>query len=197
MTCELTLPKRSYVTDTDTTKVTTFEIPLTQGYIALVDEAGFSRFGHLKWCAAVQDRKGFRVYAKRGVVRPDGTVETIFLHRAVMDAQPGQRLDHRSRNTLDCRESNLRFATYGQNAFNRFYSVRSKHGFLGVDSQTPGSYRGRVIVDGRSHYTKTFDCPTTAAAARDELARQLHGEFAVFNNPYIATAADAWTLTTC
>jgi hypothetical protein len=156
-------------------------ILLTQGYSVIVNDEGFERFGHLKWCSAVQRNKGFRVYAKRGVLRPDGTVETIFLHRAIMDAKPGQRVDHINRNTLDCRRENLRFADYFQNACNRVRNSPPPFGFIGVESQTPGSYRGAETISRRRHYTKTFKSPALAAAARDALARELHGEFCVLN----------------
>jgi hypothetical protein len=181
MSSVLTVPNSPNAIRLDTSTVEACTIPLTKGYSALVDPEDFYRFGHLKWCAAVQKTKGFRVYAKRGVMRADGRIETIFLHRAIMDAQPGQRVDHRSRLTLDCRRHNLRPATYFQNACNRVRSKPSPYGFIGVESQTPGSYRGAVTVSRRRHYTKTFPSPVLAGAARDALARQLHGEFAVLN----------------
>lgn len=154
-------------------------IPLTRGYVALVDPEDFARFGHLKWTAAVQRRRGFRVYAYRSQWI-GGKCFTIFLHREILAAQKGQLVDHVDRNTLDCRKQNLRIATPQQNCRNRV-ARPSKHGFIGVDSQTPGSYRGRVFSDSRTVYTKTFSCPVMAAVARDVLAQQLHGEYAAFN----------------
>jgi hypothetical protein len=163
-------------------------IPLTQGYSALVDPEDFRRFAHLKWTATVQKRAdgSLRVYAYRLERGADGKWHNYFLHRAVMDAAPGQKFDHEDRNTLNCRRYNLRPATYSQNAANTSRRP-GKYGFLGVDSQTPGAYRGRVYADGRSYTTKTFPSPVLAAVARDVLARELHGEFAVFNFPQLAT----------
>lgn len=156
------------------------EIPLTRGYVALVDPEDFERFGHLKWSASVQRRRGFRVYAFRSEWDANGKCHSIFLHRLILNAGAGVWVDHRSRNTLDCRKSNLRFATPSQNAAN--VSRRAtKHGFIGVDSQTPGSYRGRVTANDKTYWTPTYRCPVLAAAARDLLAQQHFGEFAVPN----------------
>jgi len=38
-----------------------------------------------------------------------------------------------------------------------------------------------VILSGAKHHTETFPCPILAAAARDVLASQLHGNFAALN----------------
>ncbi len=51
---------------------------------------------------------------------------------------------------------------------------------IGVRESGPNFY-GTVQVDGKAHYTRTFPCPILAAAARDVLAWQLHGEFATLN----------------
>lgn len=178
-----TQPAALILPESNGTKTTTLEIRLTQGYSALVDPEDFLRFGHLKWTATVQRRKGVvvRVYAYRLERGADGKWHNLFLHRAVMDAKPGQ-VDHRERgmSTLDCRKTNLRFATSSQNACNSIRAA-NKHGFIGVDSQTGGSFRGRVSVEGRCYITKTYRHAVLAAIARDELARLHHGPFAVFN----------------
>jgi hypothetical protein len=109
-----------------------------------------------------------------------------------MNAGPGQKVDHRRRglSTLDCRRSNLRWANYSQNGANTS-RLPGKHGFVGLDSQAPGKYRGRVYVQGRSYTTATFACPVLAAAARDVLAVKLYGEFAVLNFQFIPLEVSA------
>lgn len=164
-------------------------IPLTRGYSAIVDREDYARLSAFKWTAAVQRRRGFRVYAYRSVWEGE-KCRTILLHREIMGAKAGESVDHANRNTLDNRRSNLRIATTSENAYNRL-TRRSKHGFIGVGSRTRGSYYGRVAVGRKSHYTKTFRCPVLAAAARDVLAQRLHGEFAVTNFRFIPVSANA------
>ena len=148
------------------------EIRLTQGHVAIVDPEDFERFGKLNWCALIDFKTG-NVYAARDS-------KTTLLHRAILDAPKGMLVDHINRNTLDCRRSNLRFATRQQNLLNRRFNRVAASGFIGV--QKRGSrYQGAVMLSGRKHFTTTFDCPILAAAARDVLAQQLHGDFATLN----------------
>lgn len=158
-------------------------ISLTRGFSAVVDPEDFERFGHLKWTATVQKRSdgSLRVYAYRNVWGSDGKCRTTFLHRAIFGAAPGENVDHEDRDGLNCRRYNLRSATGSQNSANRTVTKLTKYGFLGIDSQTPGRFRGRVMVGERAYYTKTLNCPRTAAIARDALVIELHGAYAVTN----------------
>lgn len=156
------------------------EITLTKGRVALVDDEDFARFGHLKWTTG---SFGGRIgYAYRTEFR-GGKWGTVLLHREILGATPGQMVDHRNRDTFDNRRANLRFASRSENARN-CYRRSSNSGFIGVSSQTPGTWRGRVSVVDKSYYTPTFKCPLQAALARDILASRLHGEYAVLNFNY-------------
>lgn len=156
------------------------EIPLSRGLVALVSPQDYEAVSAHKWTAMPC---GSTVYAKRVVRLPGGKRRTVLLHRVLM-GEPAGLVDHRDGNGLDCRRHNLRCASYRQNSFNCRRQA-SKHGFVGVDTQTPGRFRGVVKVNGRKFYTKTFPSPVMAAAARDVLAQRLHGEFAVTNFRFI------------
>jgi hypothetical protein len=154
------------------------EIKLTRGYVALVSPEDYDRVAAHKWTAMPIKGKSL-VYARRSVW-VDGKCRTILLHRFIARTPAGVLTDHRDGNGLDCRQHNLRSATHAQNSFNKRFR-RPATGLIGVSSQTPGRYRAAIKAGGKRVYTKTFPSPALAAAARDLLAKQLHGEFAVLN----------------
>lgn len=177
MTSEQQFPKRSAITAHNSAAV---EIPLTRGYAALVDPEDFERFGGLKWTAQVQG-SGLR-YAYRNVLQPNGKLRTFYLHRLILQAPQGMTVDHINGNGLDNRRQNLRLATQGENCRNRRYSRISKHGYLGISSQTPGRFFGTLLSGGKRYRTTTFGSAFEASCARDALAREIHGEFAALNH---------------
>lgn len=65
-------------------------IKLPRGYVTIVDDEDFMRFGHLRWQVTV---KGRTAYVKR-FVRKNGTRHSIQLHRAILEAEPGSCVDH-------------------------------------------------------------------------------------------------------
>jgi hypothetical protein len=153
------------------------EIPLTRGYSTIVDAEDFERFGHIKWHAG-----GRKHVCAVNAVLLDRTYQTRFLHRLILNAPGHLCVDHINGNTLDNRRSNLRLATKQQNSWNRQTRAANKHGFLGVYS-IGRRFIGRIRIHGKNYRTRRFNTAELAAAARDVLARQHHGEFAVLNFP--------------
>ena len=93
------------------------EIPLTQGKVALVDDADFDWLNQWKWYAAKAVSNG-AFYARR-TINETGT--SIHMHRAILGLEPGdpRRADRIRRDgTLDNRRDNLRIATQSQNITN-------------------------------------------------------------------------------
>lgn len=79
-----------------------------KGRRTLVDEDIYKKYGGLSWYLSDTG------YALR---KPsDGIVR---LHRLVIEAKEGEIVDHKNRDKLDNRRSNLRIVTHSQNAFNR------------------------------------------------------------------------------
>ena len=56
-------------------------IPLTQGFVAIVDDADYGRVSAHKWCAT---RAKTKVYGTRKVRTPEGRTTSQLLHRFVM-----------------------------------------------------------------------------------------------------------------
>lgn len=141
------------------------------GLEVLVDDADLEVLATRKWW--VQDKGGGRRY----VVSKGG----VPMHRFVMKAQRGQIVDHKNRNTLDNRRSNLRFCTHAQNQQNRHFN-RGNSLFKGVWREG-NRWRAYIGFEGKQIWLGSFDTEEQAALAHDRAARIYHGEFAYLNFP--------------
>jgi hypothetical protein len=152
------------------------EIPLSKGYVALIDDEDAHRTQRHNWHARAA-KNG--VYAQ-GKVNGRG----VRLHRFILEAPHGMLVDHINRDTLDCRRSNLRICTKSQNNANSIR--RNKLGFKGITQQLHRRkvrYMSVITCNGTHSCGPWRDAPETAARDYDEMARRLHGEFARLNFP--------------
>lgn len=64
--------------------------------------------------------QGYRWTSVRGYAAAfqSSRPRTVYLHRIIMDAKPGQVIDHINRDPKDNRKSNLRFVTQQENCLN-------------------------------------------------------------------------------
>jgi hypothetical protein len=104
---------------------------------------------------------------------------SVFLHRLITGATPGEYVDHINHDKLDNRRSNLRLCTNSQNNQNRSCARSdSGTGILGVYVAASGRFRSRIRVDGRFRSIGTFDTIDEAIAARIAAEDEFFGEFA-------------------
>ena len=103
------------------------------------------------------------------------------LHRFVMRAEDGVMYDHKNRNKLDCRRSNLRPCTHKQNSRNTNIRAHNKLGIKGVNKQG-NKFKVVLTLNRASIYLGLFDDPITAALVYNEEVSKLFGEFAVLND---------------
>lgn len=86
------------------------EIPLTNGGVALVDDADHDTLAVYRWNRHTQG------YATRTCATRR---RTIYMHREITGAQRGEEVDHINRNGLDNQRANLRLVTRSVNQGNR------------------------------------------------------------------------------
>ncbi len=161
------------------------EIPLTQGLIALVDDDNYEEISQFNWHAKVNP-KTKRAYAVRWNIYKDASgakkKNPVYMHHQVMGGRrDGFQIDHISRDSLDNRKVNLRWATPSQNCMNAKFRV-GKSGYRGVHVVQWG-YQATVNIEGKRTHVGFSKDPVVAAKAYDEAARKHYGEFAILNFP--------------
>lgn len=169
------------------------EIPLTRGYVALVDRSDYERVSQFNWHALVGKRKdgtvrtvyGFRalprVPSKNGRTRQPHEL----LHRFILGVKDlSIQVDHEDHDGLNCRRHNLRVATQTENNRNAKTRRDNTSGYKGVSwLKQKKRWRVRIMVNGRSKYLGMFADQTVAARRYDMAAIENYGEFACLNFP--------------
>lgn len=143
----------------------TIQIPLRarDGAIrayATIDAVDAERVGPYRWCLHSQ---GYAFRNTRVGGRHGSQVGT-FLHRFLLDAGPDEQVDHKNRDRLDCRRSNLRLTdglTNGQNVSSR----PGTSAYRGVSLHRSGRWRATVKHGGRQHSFGLHVTEELAAAA--------------------------------
>lgn len=161
------------------------EIPLTRGFIALVDEEDYGRVvARGKWCAKQDERA---VYAQRGLKR-DGKNTSELMHRFIAGvSDPKTLVDHRDGNGLNNQKYNLRICTKGQNRRNSKKRAAAMSSYKGVH-RNGKKWQARIFLNGKNVALGTFATEKEAARAYDRAAQEHYQEF---SKPNFALPSEA------
>lgn len=148
------------------------KVKLSDGNFTLVDEEDYYKY--LRGRRAKVEGNGYVWVSKIGM-----------LHRAILEVRSSTILvDHRDRNKLNNRKSNLRIATKSTNAMNRPKPANNTSGYKGVSwNKERKLWDAHIQLNKVGKFLGRYDSAEEAACVYDFHARQLHGEFALLNFP--------------
>ena len=157
------------------------QIPLTQGKVALVDDADYEWLNQWKWCAM----KGHNTwYAARYSSPVNRKQRTIFMHREILGLKFGdpRQTDHRNHNGLANWRDNLRICNGTQNQYNRNPQKNHSSEYKGVSwHKRRHKWRARIFFDNHNIHLGYYASEVEAAKAYDKAAIEFFGEFALIN----------------
>lgn len=152
------------------------ELTLPTGQVALLDIDDMVAVESFAWHAVP---KGRTCYVG-STVGPRTSRTTLMLHRLLVSAPPDRLVDHRNRNGLDNRRSNLRLCTPVQNRANAI--SRNSSGYRGIFWDPDNkNWRARITHLGQKRSLGRFADPWLAAQAYNVAALEHWGEFAALN----------------
>lgn len=158
-------------------------IALPSGHLALVDADDAHRLTGHRWHYARTSRHG------KGI--PKFYVMSVgnqtYLHRLIMDAQPGQIVDHINGDPLDNRRANLRLVTRHGNARNRaIHQTKGRTSrFKGVSwEKKQRKWLASIYADKVLYRIGTFTDEAEAARRYDDASWVLHRDEGRRNFPH-------------
>lgn len=155
------------------------EIPLTRGKVAWIDDEDWELVSQYKWFARTAGSGIF--YANTSLPRNLGNQRCLIMHRLIMNAQPGQIIDHRDGNGLNNQKENLRFCTQMENLQNKHVGYGTSK-YKGVAWYKAYSKWCAEITHNKKRISLGyFDTEEEAALAYNKAALELFGEFASLN----------------
>lgn len=144
------------------------EIPLTQGWVTLVDSEDYPALSVHKWYY----RNG---YAARAVSR-EGKQVFLLMQNVIMNVEKGT--DHINRDKLDNRKVNLRVVSLKLQNFNRSFPKRDlPRGVYYQNGEKYKRYFSLIQIDGERIRLGAFSTPEEASHAYREAAFKAYGEY--------------------
>ncbi len=162
------------------------KIKLTKGKFAIVDPDDYQKLSQYDWHLLETKGKCYAAMFNEGKI--------LYMHRFIMNAPKGRIVDHRNRESLDNRKTNLRFATRSQNSCNKKITKKGTSKYRGVSIEKDSKKWQAIIYYNRMRkHLGLFENEEDAARAYDNAAKLYHGEFAMLNFPQVASKPQAKT----
>jgi hypothetical protein len=154
------------------------EIKLTQGKLALVDDANYEWLNQWNWYY----QKGYKTgYAYRNIGTPPHR-KHIQMHRLIMQTPPEMEVDHIDLDGLNNQRHNLRNCFHAHNAMNCKRYRNNTSGYKGVYwFKRAHVWVARITFNQKMLFLGYFHNPKEAAKAYDQKAIELFGEYARIN----------------
>ena len=156
-------------------------IPLSKGYVALVDDEDFERASRHNW--HVEIRKNGPKYAQTTFTK-HRYITAMRLHRFIMGCTEGDGaiVDHVNGDGLDNRKANLRRCTQKQNVMNQAKSKGRYSKYKGVSKCQKGTqWRAYIKFAGKHCELARGDSEEDMAVYYDVAAQLFFGEYARLN----------------
>lgn len=155
------------------------KIPITQGKVAIVDDADYEWLNKFKWSA---QKSGNTYYAK--TVYNDGNRQVkLYMHSAIMNTPAGMITDHINHNGLDNRRANLREGSYSQNNANQSKISNKASKYKGVTwDNWNNKWKAQITVNYKNHFLGYFDNEYDAGKAYDKACKHFYEQFARTND---------------
>lgn len=142
-------------------------IPLSKGKFALVDPEDARRLGKHSWYY------GFRGYAMRSKVMPNGNRKTVSMHREILAAKDHEEVDHINGDRLDNRRSNLRVLGRSANLHNR--GAYGPSGLKGVSwDKRKKKWRAEIGKNGKRAWLGYHDTKEDAERIYRKASKRLY-----------------------
>lgn len=114
--------------------------------------------------------------------RHKGLLHQLIIQLSGKVVQPGEEIDHKDGNPLNCLDNNLRICTHSQNNHNQKLSSNNTSGWKGVCwSKQNQKWQAYITVGGKQIHLGFFSIKEDAARAYNVAAIKYFGEFAVLN----------------
>src|SRR5215469_14244501 len=158
------------------------EIPLyASSLVAIVDDEDYAKLSSYSWLVKIAQDKRYAITMLSGG-------KMIYMHQLIQPLGDGKKMtvDHISRDTLDNRKCNLRYATMSQQMANsakqdRFLkSCSSEHKGVSWDKESK-SWKSSIRVNRKLMNLGRYRDEAEAAEAYNRAAVKYFGEFARLN----------------